>query len=129
MPIFASSCAPPCSTKASLSVKSGGRGRRTAEVQDVLRLPGASQADPLASHARYPPRRGRNRPLLPYRTRSATPAGPYQEKDPQTARRLDSPLESRSGRRVEAPAQQFHYRRRPPGTAERSEEHTSEPQS
>src|ERR1022692_4426127 len=30
--------------------------------------------------------------------------------------RLDSPLESRSGRRMEAPAQQFHYRRSTPGT-------------
>ena len=80
-----------------------------------IRVSRTSQADPLTSHARHTPRRDRKRLELPHRTRPATPARPYQEQDPQRARRLDFPIEPRGRRCLEASAQHFHHFGSPPG--------------
>ena len=47
------------------------RARRTAEVQDVLRLPRAGPHHSLPSHARHPPRRDGKCSVFPDRARSA----------------------------------------------------------
>ena len=48
-----------------------GCSRRAGKVQDVLRVQRAREDHPVASHAGHPPRRTRDRPLLPHRSRAA----------------------------------------------------------